>query len=232
MLKSTILSVIILLIFISCKKECSCLDPNLPDPLKAGLIAYYPFNGNTNDESGNNNHGVAFGGVLTTDMDGNANKAFGFDGNDYIRVANSPSLSGAGNNFTIAAWVYNEAQLVSVVCKSAQNGSTMQFRLFSDVTIFFANNGKAADFSATLNPLNVWKHIVVTSDGTTAKFFLNGVLTNTTLLHNDASASDNTTEMYIGADTHGATEMYQGKLDEIRVYNRVLNNAEIFQLFN
>ena len=49
-----------------------------------GLVAWYPFNGNANDESGNGNNGTVNGATLTTDKDGNENSAYSFDGNDDI----------------------------------------------------------------------------------------------------------------------------------------------------
>ena len=48
--------------------------------LKDGLVAYYPLNGNANDESGNGNHVTVYGATLTTDRFGNTNKAYSFDG--------------------------------------------------------------------------------------------------------------------------------------------------------
>jgi hypothetical protein len=48
------------------------------------LVAWYPFNGNANDESGNGNNGTVNGATLTTDKDGNENSAYSFDGNDDI----------------------------------------------------------------------------------------------------------------------------------------------------
>ena len=47
----------------------------------SGLVGYWPFNGNANDESGNGNNGTVNGATLTTDRFGNAGKAYGFDGN-------------------------------------------------------------------------------------------------------------------------------------------------------
>ncbi len=197
------------------------------------LVAYYPFNGNTNDESGNNNNGVANGGVLTADKNGNANKAFQFNGSNFIKVTNSPSLSGISTTFSISAWIYNAQPEVYVVCKSAYNGPDMQFRLYADPGgVHFANFNKAADFNNTLNPVNSWKHIVITSDGNLAKCYVNGVLVNTTSFHNDPSVGNNSTEMYLGADPHNATEFFTGKLDEIRIYCRVLSDAEVLQLYN
>lgn len=226
-----LLSLTGMLTLISCKKECTCITTP-PDTLKNGLIAYYPFNNNTNDESGNNNHGAANGGALTADKSGINNKAYSFDGSHYIKVPNSASLSSISNTFTISAWINNQDQLVSVVCKAALAGSTLQFRFFSDATIFFANNGMAADFTSTLNPLNTWKHIAVTSDGTTAKYYLNGNLVSSVTTTVASNSNDHTTDMYIGADTHGVTEYHRGKLDEIRIYNRVLSDAEVLQLYN
>ena len=50
------------------------------------LVAYYPFNGNANDESGNGNNGTIFRATLTTDRFGNANRAYSFDGSSFISV--------------------------------------------------------------------------------------------------------------------------------------------------
>ena len=79
-------------------------DPNDKDSVpefepNTGLVAYYPFNGNANDESGNGNNGTVNGATLTTDRDGNANSAYDFDGSigsnntiilrdEYIKVDN------------------------------------------------------------------------------------------------------------------------------------------------
>src|SRR5256885_2481165 len=73
--------------------------------LTNGLIAYYPFNGNANDESGNGHTGVVFGATLTVDRLGRAARAYSFNGtNNYITavISNLP----AGNApRTITGWV-------------------------------------------------------------------------------------------------------------------------------
>ena len=70
-----------------------------------GLVAYYPFNGNANDESGNNNNGTVYGAKLTTDRFGKPNSAYSFDGGSYIEVQNSSSLNPA-NSISITWWCY------------------------------------------------------------------------------------------------------------------------------
>src|SRR5579863_2770063 len=71
--------------------------------LTNGLVAYYPFNGNANDASGNGNNGVVYGAVLTQDRFGSSNSSYLFNGtNIYIQVSKLlPDLT----NLTISAWV-------------------------------------------------------------------------------------------------------------------------------
>jgi len=74
--------------------------------LTDGLVAYYPFNGNANDESGNGNDGTVTGAALTADRFGNPNSAYSFDGiNDIIEVSHSSSLN-ITSAISLCAWVY------------------------------------------------------------------------------------------------------------------------------
>ncbi len=69
-----------------------------------GLVGWWPFNGNANDESGNGNDGTVNGAILTTDRNGNANSAYSFDGvSNYI----GGSISNLNNtsSTTVSAWV-------------------------------------------------------------------------------------------------------------------------------
>ena len=73
--------------------------------LKWGLQAYYSFNGNANDQSGNNNHPVFNNAALIADRFGNANSAYHFNGrSSYMKILNSASLNSA-NKLSISAWV-------------------------------------------------------------------------------------------------------------------------------
>src|SRR4051812_11254471 len=73
--------------------------------LNLGLKAYYPFTGNANDVSGNNNNPVFNNATLTSDRLGNANSAYHFNGtNNYMQIPNSPMLN-TTNKMSIVAWV-------------------------------------------------------------------------------------------------------------------------------
>jgi hypothetical protein len=71
--------------------------------INSGLVAYYPFNGNTNDASGNGNNGVVNGATLTADRFGNANQAYSFDGiSDNITIPYNTSF--CNTNYTYSLW--------------------------------------------------------------------------------------------------------------------------------
>ena len=73
--------------------------------LTNGLVAYYPFNGNANDASGNGNDGIVYGAILTVDRFGNAYSAYYFAGtNSYIRIPQTSSLNNLQNT-TISYWI-------------------------------------------------------------------------------------------------------------------------------
>jgi hypothetical protein len=79
--------------------------------LSKGLVAYYPFNGNANDASGNNINGSVINAALTTDRFNSPNSAYLFNGtNSYIQLPFSPLYDfGAKGSFSISVWVSPES---------------------------------------------------------------------------------------------------------------------------
>jgi len=74
--------------------------------LSDGLVAYYPFNGNANDESGHGNNGIVNGATLTTDRNGNVNSAYSFDGVNSCIDLTSTTVAIQGNaDRTVTAWI-------------------------------------------------------------------------------------------------------------------------------
>ena len=70
--------------------------------LETGLVAYYPFNGNANDESGYGNNGTVTGATLVEDRNGGSSKAYSFDGDDFIISTSEIELT--QNKFTLSLW--------------------------------------------------------------------------------------------------------------------------------
>ena len=92
-----------MLFLITCGREWnSVLDPESDLPVD-GLVAYYPFNGNAEDESERAQHGTVSGATLAEDRFGNQNRAYYFDGHSYIKA----SANGLPTDVrTVSLWFY------------------------------------------------------------------------------------------------------------------------------
>ena len=93
------------IIFLICLFCLSQIYAQIPTYVPTnGLVGYWGFNGNANDQSGNSNNGTVNGATLTTDRFGNSNSAYNFDGvNDYIRCIN-PGPSGSTSR-SVCFWM-------------------------------------------------------------------------------------------------------------------------------
>ena len=85
-------------------------------------IAYYPFNGNADDESGNGYDGTVFGATLTADRKGNSNSAYSFDGrDDYIAIQglhygmDADAYSDQIDEITVCAWVRSSSKNLQII---------------------------------------------------------------------------------------------------------------------
>ncbi len=87
----------------NCGYTIRCIKDTIPTTLTNGLVAYYPFNGNANDESGNGNNGTVNGATLTTDRFGYSNSSYATNSNNqYIKTQSV--LQNISNTFTISLW--------------------------------------------------------------------------------------------------------------------------------
>src|ERR1035437_3079640 len=112
---------------------------------KKGLVAYYPFNGNANDESGNGNNGIVYNATLTQDRLGKENSAYLFNG--YSSYIYTPVDNGFTNQISLCAWFktsYNDYG--GIFC------SRTSLNLANDITTdnyghpgFHLSNGNADD---------------------------------------------------------------------------------------
>lgn len=239
----------VLLVFLatalfSCTKETS-----KEDTLKDGLIAYYPFNGNANDESGNAHNGIINGAVLASDRNGVTSSAFSFDGiNDYISL---PPSDFKIDEFSYSFWIkvanfpsINEGGWGLISVGAADNGINQISSIHSNGGIaggsYNLGNNPVLSLTKT-NPIskNQWIHIAFIRDLISLKIYINGVLTenaesgNYNPLTNTQSADYGTVAFraVIGGRSNLDTNAYfEGLIDDVRIYNRVLTAEEIQKL--
>ncbi|MFH1318040.1 MAG: hypothetical protein ABIH71_03395, partial [Candidatus Omnitrophota bacterium] len=97
-----------------------------------GLVAYYPFNSNANDESGNENNCTVYGPMLSIDRFGNSNSAYIFDGyDDYIEIDNSANFP-ITQSLSISVWIKptnpNKTNAGSIVTKYGDEQAPYPFK--------------------------------------------------------------------------------------------------------
>jgi hypothetical protein len=198
-----------------------------------GLVGWWPFNGNANDESGNNNNGNNNGAILTSDRFNNSNCAFDFNNCNYIDVGMS-SVNFSNSNFTISLWFTRD---------SSQNGYLISKRyseLFANFwqmrpNDFSINETTSNDsgFVAYNSSLNQWYNYIVIRDGIELNLFVNGILQDSISTNTILNLSNNTT-IKIGAviaPISGLVGCHYGKIDDIGIWNRALNQQEITDLY-
>ncbi len=208
--------------------------------ITTGLIARYTFDGNANDNSGNGNHGTLVGGVvLTTDRFGAPNRAYSFNGtNSYVSVPASASLNSPTTACTQAGWVYlYGTSLVGsgfnpLIMKSVTTENALMYRMVTNPTYVGAafNNWNTHQSVAQVTPLNEWHHLATVFNGATLRCYYDGVFIGSQPMAMTI-ATDNR-PLTIGADIPGVLEIFNGKIDDVCIYNRALSDTDIMELRN
>jgi hypothetical protein len=209
--------------------------------LTNGLVAYYPFNENANDASGNGNNGTVNGSTLTADRFGIPNSAYSFDGvSAQINVPNSSYISSPTNAVTVAAWILPRAYEDNKLCVS-KGSHVNYFQRSYDIYGPWADGNWRATVSTPTGEVFVvssqkailgeWSHVLMSYDGTAAKLYINGELSGT----QPASGTINepTEALTIGSQIFYAPSDYwfNGGIDDIRIYNRSFAVNEVQQLY-
>lgn len=215
-----------------------------------GLVGWWPFNGNANDESGNGNNGTVNGATLTTDRFGVGNKAFSFNGSSKIQTINAGPT---GTGITLSFW-YKSNQ--TILMQTISYGSTNWGSYFGT----YLNHASAQTpgpcygpslttagtlinkNSDQLQDTTIWHHAIIIiptsiNDLNSAIFYLDGVqLTNTCSFANYGAPSpniDNGNPIIFGGGWYSGVPYndYTGQLDDIGFWNRALTEAEILALY-
>jgi hypothetical protein len=218
-----------------------------------GLVGYWPFNGNANDESGNGNVGVSTNIQFSSDRLGNPLSSALFDGVSS-NIAFPASSVFQPTSYTISAWfktsIIQYGSLFNplgqtIVCYSPLNwdqGPAYKAWLWTtDNSILSSRQWIAApaweDINTSPNTINVneWRHCVMTFDQSTnnQKLYIDGQLYGTL---NSVLEYNNQVNFIIGASKENSAgticNVFNGNLDDIGFWNRALTQCEIADLYN
>ncbi|MDE1924617.1 MAG: LamG domain-containing protein [Patescibacteria group bacterium] len=216
--------------------------------LSSSLAAYWTFDGNktnwatgtTQDSSGNGNTGQLVGMSTTTSPAlGKIGQALKFNGSSqYITL---PNMALAAHN-SVSAWVYinGTAQTGRIYNQSANvgdNGNNLSMQYCGTdqcgtpgIRCIVGNNGGGQFVGSTVSiPTKVWTHAILVHTATACVIYINGVAKTS-----GTTATTEGTGSYlqrIGARLDGA-ELFNGSLDDIRIYTRALSPQEAAQLYS
>lgn len=235
----------------------SCKQYNVLKKLGNGLIAYYPFNGNANDESGNGNNGVVNGAVLTNDRQGNAQSAYYFDGNySYIDLGNSLSIKRYQKDFTVSGWIkLNQfsSSYHSIILSNRNHNTPSKSGTFMGIGGLGSSLSKRFEFlknSTVTNDiytydymsantqinLNQWYFFCITYEylggaSNVVKIYFNGNLESQKIMGETIDPEDIHTFLGCEPVLSPIEYSFYGNIDDIRIYNRVLNSEEVSYLY-
>ena len=220
----------------------------IPDYLPTdSLVCWYPFNGNANDESGNGHDGEVYGATTTNDRHGNASSAYDFetDGNSFgqpgDRIEITPSLNDFDSKpMTINAWVNPESYYwpqnsvhASMIIGSNEDCSStnLRFQVYENGEINYSEEGFGATTTNSLLVINEWQMITVTLSGSSITFYYNGNFVET-FSHNGNIGFVGCMVIGEHIQANGHWYYFDGKIDDLAMWNRVLTSEEILNIYN
>ncbi len=208
-----------------------------------GLVAYWPFNGNANDESDNSFDGTVNGATLTTDRDSNANSAFDFNGtSDNIDFGDMNFAALFGAEFSLSQWVKFDTlasdrvmfqatannDILSRFYFAKQNGGN--FRLLID--------GYFSDVAIVVNVDTInWFHFVLNlkrnvSNILEIELFKNASSIYTNTVAHSGNIFSPSNHLVMGSLAVGGARFHDGKMDDIRMYDTIRTSDQVTDLFN
>ena len=214
--------------------------PACQDNLDAGLVAFYPFNGNAEDHGGNQHHGEVHGAVLTSDRFGNANSAYRFDGSSatiLARVTNMPAVDAAQ---TISWWFFIEQppaygdslgadNMIALVDTAEGIGLQFGYRApgyrTAGLDAWYWGGGTV--LQSPPPALSEWHHCVYTYDGRTHRFYLNAQQ----VAQSAVQPQSGTPDMLMFGNYPSGDQFFDGRMDDLRIYHRTLLQSEVDLLY-
>lgn len=223
---------------------------------EAGLVAYWPFNGNANDAGGRSMHGVLHGPTRTLDRFGNLDSALSFDGvDDYIDVPNSGALNlDITTGITFSYWLRACSpsgfgvvmeRYGNSVRQSRDSGWTLGTMPARDGGLSVGVNWHQeylhdrAGLRPTIND-GKWHNVAVVVRQSNITFYVDGLFERMILIDSTEHCCYNTfSSIRIGAGSWGPwtgslanLAYFRGALDDIRIFDRGLTELEVRAIFN
>ena len=209
----------------------------------AGLVGHWKLDETSGttaaDSSGNGNDGT-----MNSGLDATSDSGKGAVGNALRFLSNYGAISipddatlNPSNQITVSSWIKTTNASTSRMLYKWDGGSNNDYILWktgAGIPRFEINtSGGSVILSATAVDINdgIWHHITGTYDGSTVSIYVDGVFNNS--IAHSGTLNDGTRPIVVGAEnTTGATFSVNGQLDDVRIYDRAITDAEVTALYN
>ena len=198
-----------------------------------GLVGWWPFNGNADDESGNGNNGSNNGATLTTDRNGVVDKAYSFDGIDDKIIITAQTSIPQQSNYTASLWFKSAI--------SDYNGAFISFgtwfcKLGHDSPGFFykdeignsSNNWYEQAHFGVQPTVNTWNNLILKKINNTVTLILNNSIIGSMTTYGFSNFNPSS---LIQFGYYCCQNYFAGSIDDIGIWNRALTECEIQNLY-
>jgi len=235
-----------LIIIISLIVSANQLKSQVPDYVPIDSLAgWWSFDGNANDASANSNDGTVTGAILSTDRNGNSNSAYDFDGvDDHIIIPSDPSLS--SDSISISCWIYpnsissNFSSIIKKGNYTTADNEEYAFGLKSTNLIYSGiKDGTSCDpgfgwindsFTSPITLINNWTHLVFSYANDSIYIYINGNIEQTVYINGSINFCGDE-EITFGEEWLNHFP-FDGKIDNIGIWNRKLTDSEILDVYH
>lgn len=191
--------------------------------ITSGLIAYYPFNGNVNDISGNGNNGTIVNSIsFGSDYKNNSNAALEL-GNGRVTTNTNMFNFQYSSSFSVSFWFQNGGSASGRLISTENPEGNFRIASYDNGVYAYAFGGMPYIYDTV--ELNKWNHISYVYSNRSITIYKNG--------QQKVNATHSTNELLrygtpftIGQKAASAFDNWSGKIDELRIYNRAINAQE------
>ena len=242
-------TLLMLFLCVSCEKD---------KPAEKGkLVAYYPFDGNADDASGNGHNGIVHGAVLTADRHDESQKAYYFDGDlSYIDLGNSLELKRYMSDYSLSGWIrinsypptYN-----SIIMSNRNPDTDVKSGSFIGVGGIQSSLSKRLEYvqnaivtedeftfdymsSNTQLELETWYFFCITYEyngnlSNRIRIYINGNLESQKLMGEVLDPENINTLLGMEPELAPVEYSFHGSMDEIKIFDYSLSEEEVMSLY-
>ena len=208
------------------------------EQVTGGLVAFYPFNGNANDESGNGYHGTVNGATLAEDRFGSETRSYYFDGTSSFIEAIIGS-STFENDWTMTCWFNREGitNWGGLVSNVTENTSSPLLTFIDGTNSIGVNNSGVNNNNVSVDLgsdyLNYWAFAVMVYSKSTneIRIIVKASNGNFEVTGNPDWVFNKSNNIYIGRHYYKGSEIFKGLIDDVRVYNTAITEDVITELY-